>query len=179
VFVLVASGVSVEAADLGPSEQIALHIVDLQLAQALECRRVLDSLRHRLLPEASCKLNCCDDEMLAGLVVKQVANELDVDLQVCDRQRLQIGEGAVAGAEVVERERAAEGREAERELACEVEVLGQRGLGDLERDQARVGAFIGDQPFDQACEFTLAALPAAAMRAAWPITQRSSTLMSP
>ena len=72
-----------------------------------------------------------------------MAHELHVDLQVVDRQVLQVGEAAVAGAEVVEREAAAERRQPLGQPRGLADVLGRRGLGDLEDHVARVGARVG------------------------------------
>ena len=73
-----------------------------------------------------------------GLVAHAVGDELAVDLQVVERQVLEVVEGAEAGAEVVEREAAAELAQPVGERA-RLRDAGDRGrLGDLEDQPARV-----------------------------------------
>ena len=77
-----------------------------------------------------------------------MTDELEIDLQVLDR-KLQVGEAPEAGAEVIECEFAAEPGEAARERLARVEILHQRGLGDLEDElrgvRARLAELAGDQ----------------------------------
>ena len=68
------------------------------------------------------------------------ADEVAVDLEVVERQVLQVVEGGEAGAEVVEREAAAEPGQALREGAGLLHVGDRGGLGDLEHEAARIDA---------------------------------------
>jgi hypothetical protein len=107
----------------------ALREVDAELEQQLERLRILDTLGDRLQLEAARERDDGLDDVAAGRVGREVADELDVDLQEVERQLLEVGEAAVARAEVVERELAAE----------VVQVLGERARGGLVRDQRRLG----------------------------------------
>jgi hypothetical protein len=79
-----------------------------------------------------------------------VQNELAVDLEIAERQILQVVETAEPRAEVVERERASEGREPVCELTCGAEVGDGRGLGDFEGELGRVDAWrLGEALLDE------------------------------
>ncbi len=70
-----------------------------------------------------------------------VVNELDVDLQILSGDVLEVGEGAEAGAKIVEREAAAELADPPCEVLRVSHVGDRGGLGDLEVEAARVGPF--------------------------------------
>ena len=72
------------------------------------------------------------DDLPVGVVIKEVTDELKVDLEVVDGEVLEIGEGSVADAEVIQREGAAEVAQPRGEHAGGVEVVSDGGLGDLE-----------------------------------------------
>ena len=102
---------------LGLADQESLRVVDAELAQQVQRGLVLDTLGDRLDAEV---LGHGDDrlhDLLIGGIDREVPDELDVDLDEGDRQVLQVGERAVAGAEVVEREAAAETTQAPGEVA--------------------------------------------------------------
>ena len=69
---------------------------------------------------------------------RSAADELAVDLDDVERQVLEVGERAEAGAEVVEGEAAAELGEPLGEAARLLEVADRRRLGDLEDQRRRV-----------------------------------------
>ncbi|HWK18517.1 MAG TPA: hypothetical protein VNR66_13780, partial [Solirubrobacteraceae bacterium] len=79
------------------------------------------------------------DEVPAGGFGGEVADELDVDLEVSDGESLEIGEAAEAGAEVIERDRAAECVQPAGEPFARVDVVHQCCLGELEDDAGGVG----------------------------------------
>ncbi len=72
------------------------------------------------------------DDQLVGAAFRAVLDELAVDLEVVERQILQVVEGTETGAEVVEREMTTEGGQLVDELARAVDVLDRGRLGDLE-----------------------------------------------
>ena len=79
--------------------------------RSLECPQrllVLDALGHRVQLEPVREVDDRLDHLARRHAVRQVADELDVDLEVVDRELLQIREAAVACPEVVERDLAAE-----------------------------------------------------------------------
>ena len=92
----------------GPGDVVALREVDAELAQQLERLGVLDALGDGLQAEAARERDDRLDDVGAGRVRREVAHELDVDLEEVERELLEVGEAAVAGAEVVEGELAAE-----------------------------------------------------------------------
>ena len=97
-----------------PADVEALGVVDALAAQELHELVVADELRHGLLAEALGDVDDRADDELVGAVGEAVGDELAVDLQVVERQVLEVVEGAEAGAEVVEREAAADARAAAR-----------------------------------------------------------------
>ena len=86
----------------GAAEVEALSEVDAFLAEKVPRFFVFHPLGNRLDLEGLSQADDGPDEVLVSRVGEQVPYELDVDLQVPDRQILQVGEAAKAGAEVVE-----------------------------------------------------------------------------
>src|SRR3954447_10932408 len=86
----------------------ALGEVDAELAQEIQRRLVLDPLGDGPLAEAGGQRDDPGDHGARSRGLAQVAHELHVDLEIPDRQVLEIGEGRIAGAEVIEREEAAD-----------------------------------------------------------------------
>ncbi len=84
------------------------------------------------------------EELVAfDLTGGEVADERAVDLDHVEGDLLQVGEGAEAGAVVVDRDFAAELGEPVGEASGDVVVLDPRRLGDLEGAAARIGfAFV-------------------------------------
>src|SRR4051794_15520882 len=92
----------------GAPEVIALRLVDAELAQERDRLRIAGLLGHRALAHAARDLHeRLDDDAVAG-VAGAVAHELAVDLEVVEREVLEVVERAEAGAEVVQGEAAAE-----------------------------------------------------------------------
>src|SRR5581483_5009525 len=98
------------------AEQVPLPVVDADLAHERHRLAVLDPLGDRLLTECAREAHDRLDDRATGRVARRVADELTVDLQVLNREPLQVREAAVAGAEVVERECAADRRESLEEV---------------------------------------------------------------
>ena len=71
--------------------------------QLHQLRRFLDSFRGRLDSECVRKLGDCADDRARALASEQVLNEAAVDLQLVEREALQIAERRIASAEIVER----------------------------------------------------------------------------
>ena len=93
---------------LRPAEEVTLRQMATQLEQPLRLLRGLDTLGDDLEPESLAEMDDAADERLALRALAQPGDEAAVDLQLMDRQRAQIREARVAGAEVVEREAHAE-----------------------------------------------------------------------
>src|SRR5688572_2045261 len=119
---------------------VALGIIDAETAQYLDDLRVLGPLRNRLLAGQVPDLVDRADHLAVDRVVQHALDEAAVDLEEIDREMLQVAERREAGAEVVERELAAELLEGLDEAARLREVRDGRCLGDLEADLAAVYA---------------------------------------
>src|SRR3954454_4757902 len=87
----------------GPADVVALRAIDAEPAQELERRGVLDILGDRLLAQAPLEAHDRPHGHLVGGTRQQGRDELAVDLDDVDCQVLEVGEGAEAGAEVVQR----------------------------------------------------------------------------
>ena len=118
----------------------ALGEVDAVVAQQGQGLRVLDALGDRLVAESAARPTIALTTMLVGASVTQVADELDVDLQVVRREPLQVGEAAEAGAEVVEGQAAADLGEPGAKAFAGGDVLHEGGFGDLEDEVGGIRA---------------------------------------
>src|SRR6185312_12058521 len=76
---------------LGPPEMEALGVVDPEPADRRQRLLVLDSLGDGLLAEAAGDRDDRLDQLLVGRVLLQLADELDVDLQILSRDVLEVG----------------------------------------------------------------------------------------
>src|ERR1700739_2112947 len=88
-------------------EMAALGEVDADALELIEHRAALDAFGDGGDTERPPDLADRLHHAVVDRIVVQVADELPVDLQVIDRQRLQVRERRQAGAEVIEREAAA------------------------------------------------------------------------
>ncbi len=79
-------------------------MVDPVLAEQLRALRVLDTFSDRIQLESFGEGNSRPDHVLARPARMQVADEFDIDLQLVDRQLLEVRKTAEAGSEVIERE---------------------------------------------------------------------------
>ena len=92
----------------GAADVVALGEVDAVAAQEQLGLVVLDAFGDGLLVEAAGQRHQRLDDELIGAVVTAVSDELAVDLEVVKGDVLEVEEAAEAGAEVVQREAAAE-----------------------------------------------------------------------
>src|SRR5271166_1349815 len=86
-------------------------------------------------------------------IVRDIFDELSVDLEVIDRQGLQVHERREAAAEVIERKVAAATLEFTHEMHDVAQIRDRGGLGDLEANGAGrevVARQLGDQVFEKA-----------------------------
>ena len=132
---------ALRSASGGAAEVVALGVVRAR-ARASSSSVSCDSTPSAIvsMPKLRATSTIALHHLAVGRAGLEVAHELDVDLEVVDRQVLEVGEAAVAGAEVVEREAAAERCQPLGQRAGLVDVLRRGGLGDLEHEVARVGA---------------------------------------
>ena len=81
-------------------------------------------------------------------VRRDVGDEGAVDLELVDRQVAQVGERAVAGAVVVDRDPQPERAQRLEDLAGALRVDHDHALGDLELERAGRDVVLGEQPGD-------------------------------
>ena len=123
-------------------EEEALAEVALFALEGLELGLVLDSFAERLEAERLAELDERVDERAGFLRGGDAGDEGAVDLERVDGELAEVGEGAVAGAEVVDRDAHAECLEGGEAGGGLVDVLHERGLGDLERQRGGVEAAV-------------------------------------
>ena len=99
---------------------------------------VADELGDRLLAHAPGDVDQRLHDSWFGGVLGEAADELAVDLEVVERQVLEVVEGAEAGAEVVEGEPAAQAAQPLGEAPGPLDVHDRRRLGHLEDEPGRV-----------------------------------------
>src|SRR5215217_7923717 len=138
------------------ADVVALRVVHAEPGQQLERLLVADHLRHRALAEPARDVDDGLDHELVRAVVEARAHELAVDLEVVERQVLEVVEAREGGAEVVEREAAAELVEAGGELLRARDVAHRGRLGDLEDDLLRLHAVDLELLLDQVEQIRIA-----------------------
>ena len=82
----------------------ALREIDAKVPEKLQSLAVLDALGDRLTAEPLRKIDDGLDNMLIRRTCDEIADELDIDLQVSDGQPLHMGERAEAGTEIIQGE---------------------------------------------------------------------------
>src|SRR4051794_19489881 len=90
------------------AREVTLGEVDSVATEQTQCRVIAHELGDRLLSEPVRNLDDRFHGQLVSLRRGQLADEIAVDLQIVERQMLQVVERTEAGAEVVECECAAE-----------------------------------------------------------------------
>ncbi|OIQ81515.1 hypothetical protein GALL_367190 [mine drainage metagenome] len=116
----------------GLREEPALAVADAQPGQDAAFRHLLDALRDHVQTERRGELGEALDDRHGGDVARQVRRDRPVDLDARRGDAVEVGQRRVARAEVVDGQPdalRAQPYEARDEL---VEVLGERGLRDLE-----------------------------------------------
>src|SRR5215217_2411047 len=77
-------------------------------AQLHQLRGFLDPLGGRFDAQRMSKLGDCADDRARALTSQQILDEAPIDLQLVEREALQITERRIAGAEIIERDAHAE-----------------------------------------------------------------------
>jgi hypothetical protein len=93
---------------LGAPEEVPLAVVDSEVGEDVDAFLVADEFGDGVFAHAAGDLDDGGDQNPVGGVGGAVADVLAVDLEVVERQVLEVIERAEAGAEVIEREPAAE-----------------------------------------------------------------------
>src|SRR5215208_621397 len=131
------------------ADVVALRVVHAEPGQQLERLLVADHLRHRALAEPARDVDDGLDHELVRPVVQAGAHELAVDLEVVERQVLEVEEARERRAEVVEREPAAQRVEVRGELLGARDVADRRRSRDLEDDLLGVDPVGAELVLDQ------------------------------
>src|SRR5207248_9571611 len=111
---------------------VALRILHPLFSHELEALMAAHELRDGLLAEPVRHLHDRPQYQLVGGASRRVPDELTVDLEVVERQVLQVVEGAKASAEVIECEAATDIRQRGYEPPGLVHIADRSRLGDLE-----------------------------------------------
>src|ERR1700761_4304562 len=86
----------------GPAEVEPLTEVDAGGPHAFERGVIFDSFGHGANVERPSEADDRLDHVAIGLVRRQIPNELDVDLELSNRQLLEVDEAPESGAEVID-----------------------------------------------------------------------------
>src|SRR5581483_1012931 len=132
----------------GAREEKALAAVALFALQVAELRRLLDAFADRFQAQGLAELDEGVDEGAGLAGGGDPGDEGAVDLEGVDGELAQVGEGAVAGAEVVDRDPDAERLERDELGGSLVGVAHERRLGDLEGQGRRVEPAPGERTAD-------------------------------
>ena len=135
------------------TEQVALAVGPAHGLHPLQLRRGLDALDHAGHAQAVDQMAQPDEQALAALVRVGAVDQASIELHAPNRQLVEHGEGAVAGAEVVDEDPHAVGVEALDVAAGRARQLEGHRLGDLEHEPGRIdvtGAEGGPHPFAEA-----------------------------
>ena len=127
---------------------VALRVVAAEGGDGGQRLRVLDALRHDLEAERVGELDGRADDRAAAAVRGDVGDERAVDLELVDREVAQVGEGAVAGAVVVDRDAQAERAQRLEDLASALRVDHDHALGDLQLERVGGDPVLLEQPGD-------------------------------
>ena len=120
---------------LGAAEVEALSVVDAEVGEQPDGFLVADELGDCAFAHAGGDVDCRFEQQSVSFAGAAVLDELTVDLEKVEGKVFEVVERAVTGAEVIQREPAAELVEVADELAGPGHVDDRSGLGDLE-DQA-------------------------------------------
>jgi hypothetical protein len=126
----------------GPTGPVALRVVDSDPVELLQSDLVLDAFGNRFDLELARYTNDGLDDLQVFLVAEQVPHELHIYLEIVDGQVPEVGERPVADAEVIEGDRTTMLAQTHREGPRRVEIIRDRGLGDLEHEVFRSHDFI-------------------------------------
>src|SRR5437764_15196637 len=116
---------------------VALHVTDAFAAQDRGLAGGLDTFGDSMESEAFGEPQQMTEEHLVVGAAAEVADKGAVDLDRVDRQRLQMPQRGMPGAEIVERDTATGLAQRADKTGGFFDVVERRGLGDLDDDAAR------------------------------------------
>src|SRR5246127_5787842 len=115
-------------------DAVALRVIDAEAGEHLDDLGVLGKLGDRLLAGEVPDLVDRAHHLAVDRIAQDLAHEAAVDLEVIDGEVLEVSEGRQPGAEVIERELAAELFQRLDEAVGLREARHRRGFRDLEAD---------------------------------------------
>ena len=128
---------AISAAGRGGLTRVALHLGAAGAAHQLELLLGLDPLGRGLDAEACPEIGDRPDDHRAAAVALDVLDERAVDLDLVERERAQIAERGISGAEIVHRDAHAERAQLMQHGDDRLVVLQQHRLGDLQLQPVR------------------------------------------
>ena len=120
-----------------PAVEEALPAVAPQGAELDRLFSQLDALGHRVRPQGAGEVDDRRDQGRCRRAPVKLVDEAPVDLDGVDRERSEVAERRVPGAEVVDGELHADGLQLGEDAGRPVDVESQHGLGDLEHQTRR------------------------------------------
>ena len=118
-------------------------------AQLHQLRGFLDALGRGLDAERMGELGDRMDDRARAVAGQQVVDEAAVDLELVEREALQIAERRIAGAEIVERDADAERAQRVEQLQRRFAALEEDRFGDLDLEPVRGEAAVGERAQDR------------------------------
>ncbi len=115
-----------------------------------------DELRHGLLPHPPGDPHDRLDDELVDRIGPESTDEVAIDLEIVEREMLQVIERAKAGAEIVQREAATPAPQLRHERLGLVDVANRRRFGQLEDQTRGVDARVGERAIDDRDELRVA-----------------------
>ena len=119
-------------------EQVALHVVTLRVSQPLELFFLLDTFRDDLRANAMRERDHGLDQVLVLLLHANAVNETVIELEQIDWELLQVRQGRVARAEVIERDDRAGVTQLFENPGRHFGIAHRRALGDLQHQTLRI-----------------------------------------
>ena len=131
-----------------PGKDIALHERTAERLDDGEFGLSFDALHDRVQAHFTAERQQRADDVVAHVVVLNVSDEAAVDLELGERERVKRGEARLAGAEIVERNAAADLSQHLDGFARPAGVMNDRGFGDFQIEPVRIEAAIDDDGDD-------------------------------
>ena len=115
-----------------------------------------DEFRHGFLPHPPGDPHDRLDDELVDRIGPESTDEVAIDLEIVEREMLQVIERAKAGAEIVQREAATPAPQLRHERLRLVDVANGRRFGQLEDQTRGVDARVGERAIDDRDELRVA-----------------------
>src|ERR1051326_3740806 len=139
----------------GPAEVEALRLIALAALQESELVLGFHTFGDHAQTQRPRDGDHSRDDRAVALIRGDAGDEGAVDLHRVERESLQVVERRVAGTEVVNRDRNADLTKRAEHLDAQLRVLHRGALRDLELQDARIDARVGDRAADEVRELVL------------------------